>query len=140
MFLGEYEYKVDSKGRLPLPPKFRQEFGDGLILTQGPEKCIVAYRVDEWQKLAEKAKTVPSYKVRTFNRGFFGMAFSLTIDGQGRIALPSHLRRYAQIDDVATIIGNNNYVEIWNPDLWNAERISIEQQMWQIMESLEEQQ
>jgi len=52
MFLGEFEYRVDEKGRVPLPPKFRREFRDGLVLTAGPEKCVIAYAVAAWEKLA----------------------------------------------------------------------------------------
>jgi len=143
MFLGEYEYRVDSKGRLPLPPKFRQELGPGLILTRGTDECIAVYPVAEWHKLADTqpARTLtPSQKRRKLNRHIFGAAFDLTLDGQGRIALPPPLRRYARIDDVATIIGQNNYVELWNPDLWNTEQVSVEEQVWQITESLEDQQ
>ena len=143
MLLGEYEYRVDSKGRLPLPPKFRQELGTQLILARGTEACIVVYPINEWHKLTDPlaARTVAlSQKKRRLNRHLFGSAFDLTLDGQGRIALPSPLRRYAQIDDVATIVGVNNYVELWNPALWNSEKVSAEEQVWQIIESLEDQQ
>jgi len=142
MFLGEYEYRVDSKGRLPLPPKFRQELTAGLILTKGAETCILVYPAAEWHNLANplasRAMTV-SQKKRKLNRHVFGSAFDLTLDGQGRIALPSPLRSYAHIDDVATIVGVNNYIELWNPTLWDAEKISDEEQVWQITESLEDQ-
>jgi MraZ protein len=142
MFLGEYEYKVDSKGRLPLPPKFRQELGAGLILTRGAERCIVIYPTDEWHKLADTlaARIVSPSKLRKLNRIIFGEAFSLTLDGQGRIALPSTLRRYTGIEDVATIVGSNNCIELWNPTLWSSEKTSAEEQVWQIIESLEDQQ
>ncbi|HEX76101.1 MAG TPA: division/cell wall cluster transcriptional repressor MraZ [Dehalococcoidia bacterium] len=139
MFLGEYEYRVDDKGRLPLPPKFRQEFRDGIILTRGAETCIVVYPIAEWQKLADTlaARTVTPSKLRRLNRVIFGAAFSLTLDGQGRIALPSPLRRYAEIGDVATIVGANNCIELWDSALWNSEKASAEEQAWQIIESLE---
>ena len=141
MFLGEYEYKVDSKGRLPLPPKFRQELGAELILTKGAEKCIILYPATEWHKLADSlvSRKVTSSKMRKLNRYMFGSAFNLTLDGQGRIALPSTLRRYAEIEDEAIIVGTNNCIELWSPTLWNTEKLSSDEQVWQIMESLEEQ-
>jgi MraZ protein len=141
MFLGEYEYKVDNKGRLPLPPKFRQELMGELVLTKGLEKCIVIYPVEEWHKVADtlSAKALPSSKVRTMNRAMFGTAFSLTLDGQGRIALPSALRNRVEIGDSAYVVGANNSVEIWNPNLWKTEKAAAEEQLWQIIESLEEQ-
>jgi len=142
MFLGEYEYRIDNKGRLPLPPKFRQELRDGLVLTRGAEEFIALYPADEWQKLADSlaSRNVTPSKLRKLNRIIFGAAFSLTLDGQGRIALPSSLREYAQIDDAATIIGANNCIELWSPNQWDSEKVSAEEQAWQIIESLESQQ
>jgi len=141
MFLGEYEYKVDNKGRLPLPPKFRQELGGELVLTKGLEKCIAIYTAEEWHKIADtlSARAVPSSKIRTMNRAMFGTAFSLSLDGQGRIALPSLLRNGAEIGDTAIVVGANNRIEIWNPILWDSEKTAAEEQLWQIIESLEEQ-
>jgi MraZ protein len=141
MFLGEYEYKVDNKGRLPLPPKFRQELMGELVLTKGLEKCIVIYPVEEWHKVADtlSAKALPSSKVRTMNRAMFGTAFSLMLDGQGRIALPPTLRSRVEIGDTAFVVGSNNCVEVWNPTLWKTEKAAAEEQLWQIIESLEEQ-
>jgi len=141
MFLGEYEYKVDNKGRLPLPPKFRQDLRGELVLTKGPEKCIVMYPAEEWRKVADNlsSRGVPSSKFRTMNRAMFGTAFSLSLDGQGRVALPSLLRTRAEIGDSAIVVGANNCIEIWNPNLWASEKTTAEEQLWQIIESLEEQ-
>ena len=143
MFLSEYEYKVDNKGRLPLPPKFRQELRDGLALTKGTEKCITVYPIAEWQKLAKNlaAQTaLTRSKQRMLNRSFFGTASSIMLDGQGRIALPPVLRHHAEIEDTVAIIGCNNYIELWNPSLWKSNREEAEEQLWQIIESLEDQQ
>ena len=141
MFLGEYEYKVDNKGRLPLPPKFRQELMGELVLTKGLEKCIVIYPVEEWHKVADtlSARALPSSKVRTMNRAMFGTAFSLSLDGQGRIALPATLRNRVEIGDTAFVVGANNCIEVWNPVSWKTEKTAAEEQLWQIIESLEEQ-
>ncbi len=139
MFFGEYEYRVDEKGRVPLPPKFRHEFRDGVILTKGAEKCIAAYPPDEWKRVAESLSTqaMTSSKLRRLNRYIFGGAFTLTLDGQGRVALPAPLRQYAEINDGAVVIGVNNYIEIWDQESWNSEKTSAEEQAWQIIESLE---
>lgn len=139
MFFGEYEYKVDDKGRLPLPSKFRENFKEGVILTRGAEACIVAYPLAEWKRLADSlaARAVTPNKMRKLNRIIFGAAFSLNLDGQGRMALPQPLRQYAGIDDAAIIIGANNCVELWSQQQWASEKTSAEEQLWQIMESLE---
>jgi len=139
MFFGEFEYRVDEKGRVPLPPKFRSELREGVVLTPGMEKCLIGYPLPEWKKLATALTTgsVTRSKLRKLNRAIFAMAFHLNIDGQGRIALPTRLKEYAEIFDEAVVTGANNYFEIWNKVQWEAERATSQEQAWQIIESLE---
>ncbi len=140
MFLGEYEYKIDDKGRVPVPPKFRRELKDGIVLALGPETCIVAYGLAEWVKMSEKltAGSLAPSKMRRLGRSLFGNAFSLTLDGQGRVALPITLREYAHIGDEMVIVGANTYFEMWNRELWVAEKVAAQEQAWQIIEGLEQ--
>jgi len=140
MFLGEFEYKLDEKGRVPLPPKFRRELKDGgLVLTQGAENCIVAYSIPEWKKLAAAltSSSVSPSKLRRLNRALFATAFSLILDGQGRVTLPISLRQYAGIENEVVIAGANTYFELWNKDQWQSEKAISQEQAWQIIESLE---
>ena len=139
MFLGEYEYKVDVKGRVPLPPKYREKLRDGLVLTAGPEMCIVVYSVAEWEKLATNltgGSILPS-KLRRLNRAVFASAYSLEPDRQGRIALPQMLRDHAAVRDEVVVVGANTYFEIWNKERWQAEKTASQEQAFQIIESLE---
>jgi len=140
MFFGEFEYKVDEKGRIPIPPKFRRELREGLVVTLGVERCITAYPLPEWKKLAATLTTssVTPSKLRKLNRAIFATAFTLEIDGQGRIALPHQLREYAGIENEAVITGANNYFELWNKDHWSEEKTISQEQAWQIIESLEQ--
>jgi len=139
MFLGEFEYRIDEKGRMPIPPRFRKELKEGVVLTPGVEKCITAYALPEWKKLAATLTTgsVTRSKLRRLNRAIFATAFSLNIDGQGRIALPIPLRQYAGIEDEVVIAGANNYLELWNKEQWEIEKAISQEQTWQIIESLE---
>jgi len=139
MFFGEFEYKIDEKGRVPIPPKFRKELREGLILTPGIEKCVNIYPVAEWKKMATTltSGSVTPSKLRRLNRAIFATAFSATIDGQGRIALPVPLRDYAEIVDEVIIAGDNTYLEIWNKVHWEEEKAVSQEQAWQIVESLE---
>ena len=139
MFFEEFEYKIDEKGRVPLPPKFRGELREGVVLTPGIEKCIVAYSLSEWKKLATALTTgsVTRSKLRRLNRAIFATAFSLSIDGQGRIALPGPLRGYAGIEDEVIIAGVNNCLELWSKEQWESEKAISQEQAWQIIESLE---
>lgn len=139
MFFGEFEYKIDEKGRVPVPPKFRSALREGVVLTPGLEKCITAYPLPEWKKVAATLTTgaVSSAKLRRLNRAVFATAFSLEVDRQGRIALPAPLRQYALIEDDVVIIGANNYLELWNKELWEAEKAISQEQAGQIIESIE---
>ncbi len=138
-FLGEFEYKIDEKGRVPTPPKFRGELKEGVVLTPGVEKCIVAYPLSEWEKMAATLTTgsIAPSKLRKLNRAIFATAFPLTIDGQGRIALPVPLREYAGIEGEVIIVGANTYLELWNKEQWESEKAISQEQAWQIIESLE---
>jgi MraZ protein len=141
MFFGEYQYKVDEKGRVPLPPKFRRQMKDGVILTPGTaEKCITVYPVAEWSRLSESlaAKAVSPANLRRLNRAVFGTAFGASFDGQGRIPLPAAHREYAGIGDTAIVVGVNTWVELWSEDDWKAEKESADQQKAKLIESFGE--
>lgn len=138
MFFGEYTYKVDEKGRVPLPPKFRRQMKEGVILAKGMgEKCIAAYPVAEWKRLSDSlaAKAVTPANLRRLNRAIFGSAFGVSLDGQGRIILPFSLREYAGIGDAAIVVGANNCVELWCEGEWQTEKTSAEEQASEIIES-----
>ncbi|MFH1032466.1 MAG: division/cell wall cluster transcriptional repressor MraZ [Chloroflexota bacterium] len=139
MFLGEFEYKIDEKGRVLIPPSFRKELKEGIILTAGVEPCITAYPEAEWEKIAASltAGSLAQSKIRKLNRAFFASAFSLSIDGQGRIALPVPMREHAAIGDEVIIIGANTYFELWNKEHWASEKATSREETWQIIESLE---
>lgn len=139
MFFGEFDYKIDEKGRVPLPPRFRQELIEGVVLTPGIENCIYIYPLSEWKNLADTLTTgsVARSKLRRLNRAVFGTAFSLNIDAQGRIALPLSLREYAGIENEVVVAGVNNYLELWDKEQWESEKAISREQAWQIIESLE---
>jgi len=139
MFFGEFDYKIDEKGRVPIPPRFRRELKDGVVLTQGIEKCITAYPLDEWKNLATTLtpSSVSRSKLRRLSRAIFATAFITNLDGQGRVAIPSPLREYAEIVDEVAIIGANKYLELWNKVHWEEEKAISQEQAWQIIESLE---
>jgi MraZ protein len=139
MFYGEYDYKIDEKGRVPIPPRFRNALKDGMVLTLGAEKCITAYTAAEWKKLSSSltGSSLSRSKMRRLSRALFAMAFIASVDGQGRIALPAPLREHAQITDEVAIVGLNTSLEIWDKVLWEEEKNLSQEQAWQIIESLE---
>ena len=140
MFIGEFEYRVDEKGRVPIPPKFRTELKEeGVVLFPGIEKCIFIYPLSLWKKLADSLTSSPiaSSKLRKLNRAIFASAFNIEIDGQGRVSLPNLLRDYAGVSDEVVVAGVNNYLELWSKDQWVAEKTMSHEEAWQIIESLE---
>lgn len=139
MFFGEFDYKLDEKGRVPMPPRFRNVLKDGVVLSPGIEKCIRACSLTEWKKLATEltSSSVTASKLRRLNRALFASAFTTQIDKQGRVPLPAPLREYADIQDDVVIVGANTYIEIWNRELWEEEKAVSQEQAWQIIESLE---
>jgi MraZ protein len=140
MFVGEYEYKVDNKGRLPLPPRFRKELEDELVLTLSPDNCIAAYPKADWVKMTANqapANLLSSDKERKINRFLFSNAHEVSVDNQGRIALPSALREKCGIGDRAIVNGLNASFEIWNPARLEKERPTADDAR-QLMEMLEE--
>lgn len=140
MFFGEYTYKVDDKGRLPLPSHFREYLKDGLVILPGVEKCLIIYPVHDWIKLAQSLTTPGSLgtsKMRRLNRALFASAFHLNLDRQGRINIPSPLREYGGLGDEVVVCGANGYIEVWDKELWADEVAKCREQTWQIIESME---
>ena len=140
MFLGEFEYRIDEKGRVPIPPRFRKDLESGVVLSAGPDTCIAGYGSAEWEKESARiaSATISPSKRRRLGRSMFASAYNLTLDGQGRVSLPPPLRQRAQIGDELIVVGVNTYFELWNKDLWEAEKTLSQEQAWQITEGLEE--
>lgn len=123
MFLGDHPYKVDDKGRVPFPSKFKEELKAGVVLARGQDRCIAVYPVAEWSKLADQMGVLPPSPTnkRRMARFLFGKAFAAELDGQGRIALPASLRQYACIEHGAVVVGVNNFIEVWDEGAWEEE-------------------
>jgi len=139
MFLGEFEYRIDDKGRMPFPTRFRPYFKDSIIIAPSPEKCLAVYTLPEWKKLADSltSSSLPPSKLRKINRALFATAFHTNMDAQGRISLPAALRQYAGIGEDVIIAGANSYLELWDKAHWNTEKNADLGETWQIIESLE---
>lgn len=118
--MGSYQHNIDTKGRLIIPAKFRQELGEGFVITRGMDGCLFGYSADEWRRLEEKLSALPLSKkeARTFVRFFYSAAIECTLDKQGRVNLPTTLIQYAKLDKECMIIGVSNRIEIWNRANW----------------------
>ncbi|PVV83726.1 division/cell wall cluster transcriptional repressor MraZ [Dehalogenimonas alkenigignens] len=139
MFFGEFHYKIDEKGRLPVPPRFRPQLKDGVILSPGPDGNLNAYSAEAWHQFtaAISTATTSHSKLRKLKRTVFGQAFPALMDNQGRLALPEPLRLGAGIGSDAVVVGVSDHLEIWDKAAWDIEKAEDLAQAWQIMESLE---
>lgn len=120
MLIGEYEHNLDSKGRVTVPTKFKKDLGECFYVTKGVDGCLFALSGSEWALLEEKIKGMPISKARMLQRFFFSGAIEIELDKQGRILIPSNLRKYANLEKNIIFIGVSNRVEIWNSEAWKA--------------------
>lgn len=121
MFLGTHNPKLDDKGRIILPAKFRHELAEGLVVTRGQEKCLYVFSASEFAELHEKIRQAPvtSKSARDFLRVFLSGASDETPDSQNRVTVPMALREYAGLSKDLTVIGAGNRVEIWDTTAWD---------------------
>lgn len=121
MFLGTYTPRMDEKGRLILPAKYREELAEGLVLTRGQERCIYVFSTEEFQNVHEQMRQAPltSRQARDYIRVFLSGASDETPDKQGRVTIPPGLREYAGLDRDVTVIGAGDRAEIWDTAAWN---------------------
>lgn len=129
MFLGTHTPRLDDKGRLFLPAKFRDRLASGLVITRGQERCLVIFPMDEFVRVAETMRTAPvtSKAVRDYLRVFLSGASDEIPDKQGRVTVPANLRAYAGLTRDCTVIGAGSRVELWDTSAWDTYLASTEQ-------------
>ena len=120
VFLGTFTPRLDDKGRLILPAKFRPRLSTGLVLTRGLDRCIFLFPVDEFGLIHERLRRAPleNKNARDYLRNFLGYATDELPDKQGRILLAQPLREYAGIERDVAVVGLGSRVEIWDAAAW----------------------
>ena len=121
MFLGTHTPRLDEKGRLFLPAKFRDELGEGLVVTRGQDHCLYVWPLSEFATLTEQMRAAPvtNKRTRDFMRMLFAGASDEKPDKQGRNTIPPLLRDYARLRRDCVVIGSMNRVEIWDAESWS---------------------
>lgn len=122
MFIGEFEHHLDTKGRMIVPAKFREDLGASFVITRGLDQCLFVYPHKEWKKLENKLQELPFTKkdARAFTRFFFSGATECDLDKQNRINIPAVLRKHAQLEKECVVIGVSSRVEIWDKHIWES--------------------
>ena len=138
MFIGEYNYSIDIKGRVAIPAKFRVALSKGAVVTRGLDNCLFVYSKTEWTILAEKLSSLPisQANTRAFSRLMLAGAMDVKIDRQGRIIIPDYLKKYAGMKKRAIIAGLYNRLEVWDEDRWNEYKTKTEKNSNEIAENL----
>src|SRR3989344_1141760 len=147
MLIGEYKHNLDAKRRLAIPSKFRKELGEGLpagqagaILTRGLDNCLFIFPSKFWTPFAEMLAGLSMAKqdTRSFARLFLSGAVEVEFDSLGRILVPEHLKKYADLNKSIVVAGLFNRLEIWDEDRWNNYRANLEKNSDAIAEKLGE--
>lgn len=126
MFRGRFIHTIDSKGRVSVPIKFREVLSDkyeeSLIVTTEVDQCLIAFPTEEWNRLEEKIRSLPSMskELKAWMRFFYSGAVECPIDRQGRILIPPSLREYGSLNKEVVLIGLFNKIEIWDKGRWEA--------------------
>ena len=140
MFIGEFKHSVDTKGRVAVPAKFRNQISSGAIITRGLDHCLFVFTEADWEALAQKIVALPLAQAnsRAFARLMLSGASSVELDSQGRILIPDYLRKYAGLGKSVKVIGVYNRVEVWDEVAWQKYREKTESAGDEIAEKLGE--
>ncbi len=122
MLLGTYTPRLDDKGRLVLPAKYREELASGIVLTKGQDSCLVLWPATEFQSYAEQLNEASrsNAAARAYLRILFSSANDQVPDKQGRILVPGDLRSYADLNGEIVVAGNGSTCELWAPEAWRS--------------------
>ena len=126
-FRGNFEYQLDDRNRVALPPKFREDFARGAVLVPGLDGCIEVYTPEGFDAEAGVVERVPAYSEegRQLRRAFFALSFDVQRDGQGRLLIPAKLLTYAGIERDVVVLGNDQRLEIWDRATWEQQESAL---------------
>lgn len=138
MFLGTHTPRLDDKGRLALPARFRPELEGGLVICKGQDRCLFVFPTAEFGRFTDALRNAPvtDRRVRDYSRVLFASASNEVPDGQGRITVPAPLRQYAGLTKDCVVIGANTRIEVWDAQAWQAYLDSTEQAFADIAEEV----
>jgi MraZ protein len=138
VFLGTHAPRLDDKGRLFLPAKYRDQLTEGLVITKGQERCLYVFPQVEFERITEQMREAPvtSKAARDYMRVFLSGASDELPDKQGRITVPPALRQYAGLERDCAVIGAGSRVEIWDAQAWQTYLEAQEQSFAELSEEV----
>ncbi len=122
LFLGTHHPRLDEKGRLFLPARFRDALAGGLVITRGQERCLYVFPEAEFHRLYAQMREAPvtSKGARDYQRMLLSGASDEVPDKQGRVMVPAPLRSYAGLTRDCVVIGAGARLEVWDAEAWAA--------------------
>ncbi len=142
MFRGRFEYSLDDKGRVKIPPRFKEilyEQGGGTLIMTVFDGCVYAYPKQVWDELEQKASRLPLTNrfARRFRRMFFSSAQDVALDRQGRVLIPPVLREDVGIEKDVVVLGNLDHIEFWSKGKWIEEQEALRGSENELAEEIE---
>lgn len=125
--LGEFECKLDSKGRLMIPAGLKRQVPnieiEGLIAVRGMEKNLTIYTREEWRRISERVSALDDFDVRSrnFKRMFLRGATEMFLDAAGRVLVPRSLSGYAELGADVVLMCVFNHIELWSKDVYESQ-------------------
>lgn len=138
MLIGQYESKIDEKGRTAIPKRFREILGETIVVTLGYENSLIVVSQKDWEQLLEGTRGRPfiEYETRETQRFLLGGASLIELDSKGRFVLPAYLREFGKIENEIIFLGISNYVEIWDKKRWTEYQKNLEKNIERISDRL----
>lgn len=127
MFRGVTALTIDSKGRLPMPARYREVLqlraGGKLVVTTDSALCLLIYPAPDWEPIQAQVMSLSSFNTHTrgLQRLLVGNASDVEMDGAGRILLPAPLRKFAGLEKDVALVGQGARFELWDETKWAAQ-------------------
>ncbi len=128
MFLGQYQHRIDSKGRLTIPSRFREMLASGAYVTLGFDRNLMVLTPDAFQSISERVNqmSLTDPTARQLRRLIFATADRVEVDRSGRILIPQFLRETAGLENQVVVVGSGTYFELWTPEEWSKQASEIQ--------------
>ena len=139
-FLGTFDYAMDERGRIPLPPRYRDAFRDGIVLSQGsPDNCLRLHTPDSFEQQAADftSESRLHRRGRDMRRALFPRTHLAELDKQNRVLVPPPLREFAGLSGRVLVVGAGECLEVWSPEAYEAEMAAVDARLERTLESIE---
>ena len=126
MLTGKYNHSLDTKNRLIIPSKLKEQLGDKITILRSSDRCLTMYSAEEWESYAKKISELPKTQVREITRYLYSNSIEVQPDSQGRVMLQPEMLAFAGITKNIITVGCGKYAEIWSEEVWNEQQLDKE--------------